>query len=128
MSVSEQQTDLDAVVDELREFETGDTVTLVTDAGSITARVTDTRWDADATTVTFEDCEADRGVRVVTEWYGGWLDPLVDVYPADAHADVDVDADDSNPNPDPGLLHPVGTLVDVRLVTTADRHGRYGRP
>ena len=77
MSVSGQQTDLDAVVDELREFEAGDTVTLVTDAESITARVTDAHWDSDDATVTLVDRD-DRRVRVSTEWYGGWLDPLVD--------------------------------------------------
>ena len=111
MSVSEQQTDLDEVVDELRGFEAGDTVRLVTDAGAFTATVTATEWHADGTTVTFEDREADRRLRATTEWYGGWLDPLVDVHDADA-----------------AFRRPIGTLVDVRLATAADRAGRPDRP
>ena len=122
MTVSKQQTDLDEVVDELAEFEAGDTVRLVTDAGSLTARVTDTRWSPNATAVTFEDCETDRRVRVSTEWYGGWLDPLVDVYTAGD----DRDADDAT---EFEFLRPLGTLVDVRLVTAAaDQPRRPGRP
>ena len=119
MSVSEQQTDLDAVVDELREFEMGDTVTLATDTGSITARVRTTEWDADTGVVTLADADADRRVRVTTERYHGWLDPLVDASPPN----------DSLSDDDPGLRRPIGTLVDVRLVVAAaDRNGRYGRP
>ena len=119
MSVSEQQTDLDEVVDELRGFEAGDTVTLVTDAGTVTARVTATRWHTDAAAVTFEDCENDRRVRVSTEWYGGWLDPLVDVSTADLE---DSDATTFE------FHRPLGALVDVRLVTAAaDQHGRSRR-
>ena len=122
MNVSEQQTDLDEVVAELAEFEAGDTVRLVTDAGSLTATVTDTRWHPDAAAVTFEDYETDRRVRVSTEWYGGWLDPLVDVYTAGGHRDA-ADATEFE------FLRPLGTLVDVRLVTAAADQPRHpGRP
>ena len=126
MSVSEQQTDLEEVVDELREFEAGDTVRLVTDAGGFTARVTATEWHADGATVTFEDREDDRRVRVSTEWYGGWLDPLVD---ADAHAaDADARVADGADN-DAELRRPIGTLVDVYLVAAAADQPRHsGRP
>ena len=119
--MSEQQTDLDAVVDELREFEAGDTVTLVTDAESITATVTDTRWDPDDATVALTDRD-DRCVRVSTEWYGGWLDPLVDA------SSTSADGDGAGFDSDPALGRPIGTLVDARLVTAADREEQHGRP
>ena len=129
--MSEQQTDLDAVVDELREFEAGDTVTLVTDAGSITARVTDAHWDSDDATVTLVDRD-DRRVYVSTEWYGGWLDPLVDASPTPADgddADFDAEAEADAADRVSESLRQVGTLVDVRRVAAAaDQPRRSGRP
>lgn len=97
----------------LGDLREGDTVTLVTDDGSLTATVTSTRWDPDDAVVTFEDRDADRRVRVRTERHSGWLDPLVDAYTSD----------------DPALHRPIGSLVDVRLVSAADdRPSRPGRP
>ena len=116
MSVSERQTDLDEVVDSLADRDEGDTVTLVTDAGSFTATVTAVEWHADGAAVTFEDRENDQRLRVTTEWHGGWLDPLVDAY-------TDADADSAE------RRRPVGTLVDVCLVAVAaDQHRHPGRP
>ncbi len=104
MTVSERGGDVDEIVDTLGELREGDTVTLVTDGGSVTATVTGTKWHPDGAEITFEDRDGDRNVRVRTERYDGWLDPLVDAYTAD----------------DSDSLRPVGSLVDVRLVAAAD--------
>lgn len=105
--------DPDELVDVLGNLREGDTATLVTDGGSITATVTATRWHPDGAAVTLADRDRDRSVRVRTEHYDGWLDPLVDAY------------DDG----DPASLRPVGSLVDARLVAAADdRSARHGRP
>ena len=111
--MSRTQTDLDEMVDALGDLREGDTVTLVTDGGSVTATVTASRWHPDGAVVTFEDRDEDRHVRVRTERYSGWLDPLVDA----------CTSDDSDP------LRPIGSLIDVRLVAAADdQPRRRGRP
>ena len=113
MTVPDHQAELDEMVDALGSLREGDTATLVTDDGSITATVTATRWLPDEAVVTFEDRDEDRYLRVRTERYDGWLDPLVDAYTSD----------------DPELLRPVGSLVDVRLVAAAeDQPTRRSRP
>ena len=134
--MSKQRTDLDEVVAELAEFEAGDTVRLVTDAGSLTATVTDTRWHPDAAVIALEDRDADRRVRVFTTRYNGWLDPLVDALPpADLDSestfdgDLDFESAESDLDRNSDFRRPIGTLVDVRLVATAaDQYGRGGRP
>ena len=111
MTVSDRQTELDEMVDALENLREGDTVTLVTDDGSITATVTATRWHPDDAVVTLDDCDADRRVRVRTERYDGWLDPLVDARTSD----------------DSATLRPIGSLVEVRLVSAAKDQQRRRR-
>ncbi len=123
MTVSDRQTEPDETVTALARLERGDTATLVTDAGSIAATVTATRWHGDGVTVTFEDRESDRRLRVHTERYDGWLDPLVDAYTPETEFTF------AHDDPDPDSLRPVGSLVDVRLVSLADdQPTRRGRP
>ena len=123
MTVSEQRSELDEVVGTLACLEKGEAVTLVTDAGSISATVTAVRWHPDDAVATFEDRDADRRVRVRTERYDGWLDPLVDTYTSDSEFTFDFD------DPDPDSLRPVGSLVDVRRESAADdQFERRGRP
>ena len=104
MTVSEQQTELNELATQLACLGEGEAVILVTDNGSLAATVTANRWRADGAVVIFEDRDADRRVRVYTEHYQGWLDPLVDI------DDTDNNRRDS--------CRPFGSLIDVRLVSS----------
>ena len=123
--MSEQQPELNEMVSTLACLEKGDAVTLVTDAGSISATVTAVRWHPDDAVVTFEDRDVDRRVRVRTERCDGWLDPLVDTYTYTSDSEFTFDFDD----PAPDSLRPVGSLVDLRRESAAhDQFERRGRP
>ena len=102
--MSEQQTELNELATQLACLSEGDAVILITDNGSLTATVTANRWRSDGAVVVFEDHDADRRIRVYTEHYNGWLDPLVDI-------------DDTDNSRRDSYL-PFGSLIDVCLVSS----------
>lgn len=102
--MSEQQTELNELATQLACLSEGDAVILITDNGSLTATVTANRWRSDGAVVVFQDHDADRRIRVYTEHYDGWLDPLVDI-------------DDTDKSRRESCL-PFGSLVDVHLVSS----------
>ena len=99
--MSDEQTEVNEKVAKLAALERGDVVDLVTDGGSFAADVTAVETSDDAVVVRLDDGDADQRLRVRTEKCRGWLDPLVDAYASDA----------------PDLLRPVGSVVDVHLVS-----------
>ena len=121
--MSERRTPLDESIAALAGLDKGDTVALVTDSGSIIATVTAVRWDPDDAVVTLADRDGDQRIRVSTERYDGWLDPLVDAYETDSPFRFDLR------DPDPDALRPIGSLIDVDVVSPADARPRQrGRP
>ena len=102
--MSAQQTELNELATQLACLRKGDVVILITDNGSLTATVTANRWRSDGAVVVFEDRDVDRRIHVYTEYYNGWLGPLVDV-------------DDTDKSRQESCL-PFGSLVGVRLVSS----------
>ena len=101
MSVSDEQADVNAKVTKLAALEPGDVVDLVTDGGSFAAEVTTVETADDTVVVRLDDGDADQHLHVWTEKYRGWLDPLVD----------------ASTSADPDFRRPVGSLVNVHLVS-----------